>query len=143
MLMHRCLLRALRRFNKIKAEKKRKEAERKQRETELRKQMANLRIIQKTLVYVIGLSPRMADEEVCAHTRLSACLATASSPPRLDSQTIQTSWLTESMLFSHSLHSRGTKTVHSPFFSFSFIRICVETALAEFLRHSGADYGWV
>jgi hypothetical protein len=52
------------RFNKIKAEKKRKEAERKQREAELRKQMANLRIVQKTLVYVIGLSPRMADEEV-------------------------------------------------------------------------------
>lgn len=64
------------RFNKIKAEKKRKEAERKQREAELRKHMANLRIIQKTLVYVIGLSPRMADEEVrglslsCARTPL-------------------------------------------------------------------------
>jgi hypothetical protein len=82
--MHRCLLRALLRFNKIKAEKKRKEAERKQRETELRKQMANLRIIQKTLVYVIGLSPRMADEEVCdapiPPVRL-ACLAAPSSPP--------------------------------------------------------------
>jgi len=33
-----------------------------------RKHLANMRVVQKNLVYVIGLSPKIATEEVCDHS---------------------------------------------------------------------------
>eukprot|EP01134_Creolimax_fragrantissima_P001465 CFRG1465T1 len=45
-------------------EKQKKSHERKPREQDIRKNLANVRVVQPNLVYVIGLSPRLADEVV-------------------------------------------------------------------------------
>ncbi|KAL1920813.1 uncharacterized protein VTP21DRAFT_11448 [Calcarisporiella thermophila] len=47
----------------IKKQKKQKEREKKEHEMQSRKNLANMRVVQKNLVYVIGLSPRVANEE--------------------------------------------------------------------------------
>lgn len=52
------------RLQKIKQEKKQKELMRKQKVTENRKHLANVRVVQKNLVFVVGLSSRLADAEV-------------------------------------------------------------------------------
>ncbi|TRY74590.1 hypothetical protein TCAL_01643 [Tigriopus californicus] len=49
---------------KIKAEKRQKDQARKQRVSENRKHLANVRVVQKNLVFVVGLAPRLADPEV-------------------------------------------------------------------------------
>ncbi|KAG9285322.1 hypothetical protein G9A89_010797 [Geosiphon pyriformis] len=49
---------------RIKNEKKQKEREKKELEAMNRKHLANMRVVQKNLVYVIGLSPKTATEEV-------------------------------------------------------------------------------
>ncbi|CAG8573022.1 9998_t:CDS:10, partial [Ambispora leptoticha] len=49
---------------RIKNEKKQKERERKELEANKRMHLANMRVVQKNLVYVIGLSPKTATEEV-------------------------------------------------------------------------------
>ena len=43
--------------------KKNKEREKKEMEANNRKHLANMRVVQKNLVYVVGLSPRLAREE--------------------------------------------------------------------------------
>jgi len=49
---------------KIKAEKRQKDQAKKQKITENRKHLANVRVVQKNLVFVVGLSPRLADPEI-------------------------------------------------------------------------------
>ena len=49
---------------KIKAEKRQKDQAKKQKISENRKHLANVRVVQKNLVFVVGLSPRLADAEV-------------------------------------------------------------------------------
>ncbi|CAG8543888.1 5882_t:CDS:10 [Ambispora gerdemannii] len=49
---------------RIKNEKKQKEREKKEVEAMNRKHLSNMRVVQKNLVYVIGLSPKTATEEV-------------------------------------------------------------------------------
>lgn len=51
-------------LQRIKSEKKHKQQQHKQKVSESRKHLANLRVLQKNLVYVVGLSPRIADPEV-------------------------------------------------------------------------------
>lgn len=50
---------------KIKMQKRRKQRQLKDQEQNQRKQLANVRVVQKNLVYVLGLSPKVANEEVC------------------------------------------------------------------------------
>lgn len=47
----------------IKKERKLKENQRKQKAAESRKHLANVRVVQKNLVFVVGLSPRLADPD--------------------------------------------------------------------------------
>lgn len=49
---------------KLKAEKRQKEQQRKQKATESRKHLANVRVVQKNLVFVVGLPMRLADANV-------------------------------------------------------------------------------
>uniref|UniRef100_A0A224X9F7 CCR4-NOT transcription complex subunit 4 n=1 Tax=Panstrongylus lignarius TaxID=156445 RepID=A0A224X9F7_9HEMI len=49
---------------KLKAEKRQKDQQRKQRITENRKHLANVRVVQKNLVFVVGLPLRLADPEM-------------------------------------------------------------------------------
>ena len=51
-------------MQKIKAEKRQKDQAKKQKISENRKHLANVRVVQKNLVFVVGLSPRLADAEV-------------------------------------------------------------------------------
>ena len=51
------------RVQNIKKERKQKECQRKQKAAENRKHLANVRVVQKNLVFVVGLSPRLADTE--------------------------------------------------------------------------------
>ncbi|XP_013776233.1 CCR4-NOT transcription complex subunit 4-like isoform X2 [Limulus polyphemus] len=51
-------------LQKIKNEKKQKDLQRKQKISENRKHLANLRVVQKNLVFVVGLPPRLAEAEV-------------------------------------------------------------------------------
>lgn len=51
-------------MHRIKAEKRQKDQQKKQRATENRKHLANVRVVQRNLVFVVGLSPRLADPEV-------------------------------------------------------------------------------
>ena len=46
------------------AEKRQKDLAKKQRISENRKHLANVRVVQRNLVFVVGLSPRLADPEV-------------------------------------------------------------------------------
>jgi RNA recognition motif-containing protein len=55
-------------LQRIKSEKRKKEQKEKQKVSESRKHLANLRVIQDNLVYVIGLSGRIADAEVLKKT---------------------------------------------------------------------------
>jgi len=52
------------RIAKIKARKKRQERERKEQETAARRNLANMRVVQKNLVYVIGLPSKICHDEV-------------------------------------------------------------------------------
>ncbi|KAG7455948.1 hypothetical protein MATL_G00246470 [Megalops atlanticus] len=51
-------------LQRIKNEKKQKQNERKQKMTENRKHLASVRVVQRNLVFVVGLSQRLADPEV-------------------------------------------------------------------------------
>ena len=48
----------------LQAEKRQKDQAKKQKITENRKHLANVRVVQKNLVFVVGLSPRLADPEI-------------------------------------------------------------------------------
>lgn len=48
----------------MKTEKRLRDQRRKQKITENRKHLANVRVVQKNLVFVVGLPPRLADAEV-------------------------------------------------------------------------------
>ncbi|KAG5675002.1 hypothetical protein PVAND_004943 [Polypedilum vanderplanki] len=48
----------------LKAEKRQRDQQRKQKITENRKHLANVRVVQKNLVFVVGLPPRLADAEI-------------------------------------------------------------------------------
>eukprot|EP00842_Homolaphlyctis_polyrhiza_P006657 jgi/Hompol1/6993/HPOL_002400-RA len=50
--------------SKLKNAKKKKERERKEQEIASRKQLANVRVVQKNLVYVLGLPPKLQNEEI-------------------------------------------------------------------------------
>lgn len=50
----------------LKAEKRQRDQQRKQKISENRKHLANVRVVQKNLVFVVGLPPRLADAEVSA-----------------------------------------------------------------------------
>lgn len=49
---------------RLKAEKRLKDQQRKQKITENRKHLANVRVVQRNLVFVVGLPVRLADAEV-------------------------------------------------------------------------------
>ena len=49
----------------IKNEKKQREREKKEIEAMNRKHLSNMRVVQKSLVYVIGLPSKLANDEVC------------------------------------------------------------------------------
>lgn len=51
-------------MHRIKAEKRQKDQQKKLKATENRKHLANVRVVQRNLVFVVGLSPRLADLEV-------------------------------------------------------------------------------
>lgn len=51
-------------LHKIKTQKKQKDIQRKQKISENRKHLASVRVVQKNLVFVVGLSQRLADAEV-------------------------------------------------------------------------------
>lgn len=51
-------------LQRIKNEKKQKDQQRKQKISENRKHLASVRVVQKNLVFVVGLSQRLADQEV-------------------------------------------------------------------------------
>ncbi|ELT87458.1 hypothetical protein CAPTEDRAFT_223184 [Capitella teleta] len=50
-------------LQRIKRERRQKEAQRKQKAAESRRHLANVRVVQKNLVFVVGLSQRLADHE--------------------------------------------------------------------------------
>ncbi|ODQ55948.1 hypothetical protein SAICODRAFT_86402, partial [Saitoella complicata NRRL Y-17804] len=52
------------RLRRVQNEKKLKEKERREMEAASRKHLANMRVVQKNLVYVTGLSPKIANEEL-------------------------------------------------------------------------------
>jgi hypothetical protein len=52
------------RLQKLRNEKRHKEREKKEMEASNRRHLANMRVVQKNLVYVIGLSSKFACEEV-------------------------------------------------------------------------------
>jgi hypothetical protein len=52
------------RIQRIRREKKEKERQQKDIESANRTHLANMRVVQKNLVYIIGLHPRLATEEV-------------------------------------------------------------------------------
>lgn len=49
----------------FKSQKRQRDQQRKQKITENRKHLANVRVVQKNLVFVVGLPPRLADADVC------------------------------------------------------------------------------
>lgn len=51
-------------LTRLKAEKRLKDQQRKQKVTENRKHLANVRVVQKNLVFVVGLPMRLADADV-------------------------------------------------------------------------------
>lgn len=51
-------------LQRIKTEKRQKDQQRKQKLSENRKHLANVRVVQKNLVFVVGLPPRLADTDV-------------------------------------------------------------------------------
>ena len=53
---------------KIRAEKRQKDQAKKLKITENRKHLANVRVVQKNLVFVVGLSPRLAEPETLKKT---------------------------------------------------------------------------
>lgn len=53
----------------LKAEKRQRDQQRKQKISENRKHLANVRVVQKNLVFVVGLPPRLADAEVSVSNR--------------------------------------------------------------------------
>jgi CCR4-NOT transcription complex subunit 4 len=53
------------RINRIKAQKKRKEREKKELDLAARNKLANVRVVQRNLIYVAGLPVKYATEEVC------------------------------------------------------------------------------
>jgi len=53
---------------KIRAEKRQKDQAKKLKITENRKHLANVRVVQKNLVFVVGLSPRLAEPEILKKT---------------------------------------------------------------------------
>lgn len=54
----------------MKAEKRQRDQQRKQKISENRKHLANVRVVQKNLVFVVGLPPRLADAEVSVYTAI-------------------------------------------------------------------------
>lgn len=59
-----CFLLLLLQITALKTEKRQRDQQRKQKITENRKHLANVRVMQKNLVFVVGLPPRLADPEV-------------------------------------------------------------------------------
>lgn len=51
----------------LKQEKRQRDQQRKQKNSESRVHLANVRVVQKNLVFVVGLPPRLADAEVSLH----------------------------------------------------------------------------
>lgn len=56
-------------LQRIKSEKKQKQNEKKQKITENRKHLASVRVVQRNLVFVVGLPHRLADPEVITNTQ--------------------------------------------------------------------------
>lgn len=52
------------RIQRLRTDKKQKEKEKREMEANNRRHLANMRVVQKNLVYVIGLCPKLANEEV-------------------------------------------------------------------------------
>lgn len=62
-------------IQRIKNEKKQKQNEKKQKVTENRKHLASVRVVQRNLVFVVGLSQRLADPEVSQVAKKSVILS--------------------------------------------------------------------
>jgi hypothetical protein len=54
----------LNRLSRIRKEKREKERQQKDMESANRRHLSSMRVVQKNLVYIIGLHPRLATEEV-------------------------------------------------------------------------------
>jgi hypothetical protein len=59
---------------RIKQEKRAREQARKESEATNRRNLAGARVVQRSLVYVIGLSPRVANEEVTNSHYICICI---------------------------------------------------------------------
>ena len=64
-------------IQRIKNEKKQKQNEKKQKVTENRKHLASVRVVQRNLVFVVGLSQRLADPEVSTASSVTSVLPVA------------------------------------------------------------------
>lgn len=62
-LIHRPIFTSLYRIARIKREKKEKERQQRDMDLANRRHLANMRVVQKNLVYIIGLHPKLATEE--------------------------------------------------------------------------------
>lgn len=58
------MLTNLYRLQRIRKEKREKDRQQKDMESANRRHLSNMRVVQKNLVYIIGLHPRLATEEV-------------------------------------------------------------------------------
>lgn len=65
------------RIQRIRREKKEKERQQKDMETANRRHLANMRVVQKNLVYIIGLHPKLATEEVSFSFLFTSVLLTS------------------------------------------------------------------
>lgn len=68
-------------IQRIKNEKKQKQNEKKQKVTENRKHLASVRVVQRNLVFVVGLSQRLADPEVSTEWPLTNSVTYATCDP--------------------------------------------------------------
>ena len=59
-------------LQKIKNEKKQKEVQRKQKLTDNRRHLAAIRVLQRNLVFVVGLSQRLSDPEVSMQQKMNS-----------------------------------------------------------------------
>ena len=62
------------RLQKVKVVKRQRNMEKKHKVIESRKSLTNLRVVQENLLFVIGLSPRLADPEVCLCVSVCVCM---------------------------------------------------------------------
>ena len=61
-------------LQKIRHEKRQKESQRRQKISDCRRHLAAIRVLQKNLVFVVGISQRLSDAEVCSICKIISSL---------------------------------------------------------------------